>query len=86
MTDVEDVSFDRPAALGERSALAGYVPQYEIAAGLVVKALSDETLEWLAILDPTAGRLDDFQLASLRRLDAYQFKWSQAGGQIAWAS
>ncbi len=52
---------------------------------MLLDALSREVpLEWLALMDPTAGRLDDFQVATPRQLDVYQVKWSHAGGQIAW--
>jgi hypothetical protein len=61
-------SRERPPASGERAALAGYVPQYEVAAGLLLRSLTEESLEWLAVLDPEAGRLDDFQLAAPGRL------------------
>ncbi len=65
--------------------MLGYVAQYEVAAGLALDALNGEiALQWLAILDPRAGRLDDFQLATADRLDAYQIKWSEAGGQMPW--
>lgn len=77
---------ERPPALGERAALAGYVPQYEVSAGLLLRALTTESLEWLALLDPEAGRLDDFQLAVPGRLDAFQIKWSQAEGQLPWGA
>lgn len=30
----------------------------------------------MKVADPEAGRLDDFQIATPRRLDAYQFKWA----------
>src|SRR6266542_794762 len=79
-----NASRGRPPASGERAALAGYVPQYEVAAGLLLRSLTEESLEWLAVLDPEAGRLDDFQLATPGYLDAFQVKWSQAGGQLAW--
>jgi hypothetical protein len=77
--------YQRPPAEGERSAMLGLVAQYEVAAGLALEALNGEiALQWLAILDPRAGRLDDFQLATADRLDAYQIKWSEAGGQMPW--
>src|SRR6266508_5928058 len=79
-----NASRGRPPASGERAALAGYVPQYEVAAGLLLRSLTEESLEWLAVLDPEAGRLDDFQIATPGRLDAFQIKWSQAGGQMRW--
>jgi hypothetical protein len=81
-----ELSEERPPALGERAALAGYVPQYEVAAALLLRALTEERMEWLALLDPQAGRLDDFQLGTPGRLDAYQIKWTQAGGQLAWGA
>jgi hypothetical protein len=52
---------------------------------LLLRSLTEESLEWLAVLDPEAGRLDDFQLAAPGRLDAFQVKWSQAGGQLPWS-
>ncbi|MBV9413549.1 MAG: hypothetical protein JO363_01090 [Solirubrobacterales bacterium] len=60
----------RPPGEGERSAQVGLVPQYEVAAGLVLRTLTEETLEWIAILDPEVGRHDDFQLATPGRIDA----------------
>jgi hypothetical protein len=79
-----NASRGHPPASGERAALARYVLQYEVAAGLLLRSLTEERLEWLAVLDPEAGRLDDFQLATPGSLDAFQVKWSQAGGQLAW--
>lgn len=63
-------------AEGERRAATGYQPQYQVSASLIVKALRRGTLEWIRIADPQAGRVDDFQLGSTGRVDAYQFKWS----------
>jgi transcriptional regulator with XRE-family HTH domain len=85
-TLVERDEEEQAPALGERAALAGYVPQYEVAAALLLRALTEENLEWLALLDPTAGRLDDFQVATPGVLDAYQIKWSEAGGQLPWGT
>src|SRR6266540_7555706 len=82
--DNEELPSAHPPALGERSALTGYVAQYEVAAGLLLRSLSEETLEWIALVDPEAGRLDDFQLATPGQLDAYQVKWSAGGGQLSW--
>jgi hypothetical protein len=80
-----DRAYQRPPAEGERAALVGYGAQYEVAAGLLLRALTDEvSLDWLAVMDPTAGRLDDFQLATEGQLDAYQTKWSESGGQLPW--
>jgi hypothetical protein len=82
--DADDQRYGRPPAEGERNALIGYLPQYEVAAGLLLRALTEETLECLALLNREAGRLDDFNLATPGRLDAYQIKWSATGGQMAW--
>lgn len=59
---------------GERTAMLGYVPQYEIAAGLIYEALLDGTLEWFRVADPKAGSLDDILIATTGKLDAYQVK------------
>lgn len=54
---------------------------------MLLEALTAEMpVDWLGVTDPTAGRLDDFQLATTGRLDAYQIKWSESGGQIAWGA
>ena len=62
---------------GERTAMLGYVPQYEIAAGLIYEALLDGTLEWFRVADPDAGSLDDILIATTGKLDAYQVKWAE---------
>lgn len=66
-----------PPAMGERRAIGGYYPQYRVAAGLILRALRDGTLEWIRVADPEAGRVDDLQIATGGRLDAYQVKWSR---------
>jgi hypothetical protein len=63
--------------MGERRAIGGYHPQYRVAAGLVLRALRDGTLESIRIADPEAGRVDDLQISTPGRLDAYQIKWSK---------
>ncbi len=62
---------------GERSAMLGYVPQYEIAAHIIYDALIDGTLEWFRVADPDAGTVDDIQISTTGRLDAYQVKWAE---------
>lgn len=66
-----------PPAQGERNATRGFTVQYRIAARLILGALAADTLEWIRIADPEAGRLDDIQIATGGRLDAYQVKWSE---------
>jgi len=72
----------RAPAHGERTALGGYVPQYEVAAALVLDALHEERLVRVGIADPEAERLDDLQIESPMQLDAYQVKWSREGKPI----
>jgi hypothetical protein len=62
---------------GERRALVGLIPQYKVAADLIYSALFEGTLEWIRIVDPEAGRVDDIQIATNGRIDAYQVKWSE---------
>uniref|UniRef100_UPI0039A32D21 hypothetical protein n=1 Tax=Thaumasiovibrio sp. DFM-14 TaxID=3384792 RepID=UPI0039A32D21 len=70
---------------GERTAMLGYVPQYEIAAGLIYEALLDGSLEWFRVADPDAGSLDDILIATTGKLDAYQVKWAEYVGAISYA-
>jgi hypothetical protein len=62
---------------GERRAIGGYYPQYRIAASLILRQLRDETLQWIRVADPDAGRVDDIQIGSANRVDAFQVKWHQ---------
>lgn len=62
---------------GERAAISGYLPQYEIAASKILHHLRTGELEWIKIADPEAESIDDFQIATPGRLDAYQVKWGQ---------
>ncbi len=64
-------------AQGERAAMGGYYAQYLLAAELILRRLDEGRLEWVRLADPEAGRLDDFQIATPNRLDAYQFKWGR---------
>lgn len=67
---------DEPA-WGERDALTGYYPQYRLSAAILVRAIRRTDLHWVALADPKAGRVDDFQIATAVTIDAYQFKWSR---------
>jgi len=57
--------------------LIGLHPQYRAAAALLIESLQNGMLESALTGDPEAGRVDDFQILTGGRLDAYQFKWSQ---------
>ena len=54
---------ERAPAMGERNAVLGYAAQYLLAAGLIYDHLLDGRLEWIAVADPEAGRVDDVQIA-----------------------
>jgi hypothetical protein len=73
-----------PPAEGERRAIRGYRGQYLVGGVLILAAL-DHDLEWIRVADPTAGRVDDFQIASPGRLDAYQVKWSRSPEFVPWS-
>lgn len=69
---------------GERRAIGGYYPQYRIAASLILRHLQHEVspLQWIRLADPEAGRVDDFQIGSQSRVDAFQVKWHLYGGNF----
>src|ERR1051325_9206594 len=76
---------NREPAWGERDAITGYYPQYRISAAQVIRALRDDTLQWITVADPKAGRVDDFQIGSDQRVDAFQFKWTRHGGPFTFS-
>lgn len=45
---------NREPAWGERDAITGYYPQYCISAAQVIRALRDDTLQWIAVADCSA--------------------------------
>jgi hypothetical protein len=65
-------------SVGERAAISGYTLQYLIAAELVYAEISSGTLEWVQLVDPDAGRVDDVIIATPGWIDAYQVKWAQS--------
>jgi hypothetical protein len=69
-------------AEGERRALGGYIPQYLVAAYLILRSLRNGSLQWIRVADPEAGRVDDIQIGSQSRVDAFQVKWSQYQGNF----
>ena len=74
-----------PPAEGERRAIGGYYPQYRLSASLILRRLREESLQWIRIADPKAGRVDDLQIGSQSRIDAFQVKWSQYSGSFTFA-
>jgi hypothetical protein len=67
-------------AEGERAAIGGYRPQYRLSAEIVLRGLRHDTLEWIRLADPNAGRVDDFVIGTPGRVDGHQVKWSRDGG------
>jgi hypothetical protein len=65
---------------GERRAVSGYRSQYLIGAHEILQKLQQGDLEWIRVADPDAGRVDDLQVGTSARVDAYQVKWTQYGG------
>lgn len=65
----------RPAD-GERAAVGGFSAQYRVAADLIYRSVWNGRLEFIRLADPEAGRVDDIQIATPGKLDAYQVKWS----------
>jgi len=59
------------------------MPQYSMAASAILCALRQERLHWVKVADPDAGRVDDLQLGSQARVDAYQAKWSKHSGTVS---
>jgi len=68
--------------IGERAAASGLRNQYGVGASLVIDALREHDLQWIRVADPEAGRVDDLQIATTGRLDAYQIKWEQYPGTL----
>ena len=64
---------------GERRAIGGYYTQYRTSASLILRDLRDGRLEWIRVADPEAGRVDDLQIGSPGRVDAYQVKSARYG-------
>ena len=69
-------------AEGERRAVRNLSAQYRVAAALTFKALRRADLEWVRLVDPEAGRLDDILIACPGRFDAYQIEWSDYQGTV----
>lgn len=72
----------RNPADGERSAASGYRAQYLVGASIILNVLNKGDLEWIRIADPEIGRVDDLQIGTTARVDAFQVKWSQYTGAI----
>jgi energy-coupling factor transporter ATP-binding protein EcfA2 len=70
-------------AEGERRAMSGYNAQYRVSASLILRALRNDSLQWIRVADPEAGRVDDLQIGSRLRVDAFQVKWAQYAGFLS---
>ena len=80
--DQAESSSETAPAEGERRAVSGYHHQYRTSACLILRSLMNRQLEWIRVADPTAGRVDDLQIGSPGRIDAYQVKSGQYGGSF----
>ena len=67
---------------GERRAIGGYHAQYRTSASLILRGLRDRRLQWIRVADPQAAQVDDLQIGSPGRVDAYQVKSSQYDGSF----
>lgn len=76
-------SFRDEPARGERAAITGYFPQYRMSAAMIIAAFRNPAFRWIALADPKAGRVDDFQITVGSVVDAYQFKWTRHGGNFS---
>ena len=66
-----------PPGEGERRAMRGYVPQYDLGARLIYEALASGQLRWIGLADRTAGAFDDIVLGLSDRIAAHQLKTSR---------
>lgn len=73
-------------SVGERAAISGYSLQYLIAADLVYEQIRSGALEWVQLVDPDAGRVDDVIISTPGWVDAYQVKWAQSKSTYTFAN
>ena len=73
-------------AEGERAAISGYRNQHKLSAEIILRALRHDTLEWIRVADPKAGRVDDCQYGSPGSVDVYQVKWSRESGNFPYSA
>src|ERR1700683_387994 len=66
-----------PSGEGERRAMRGYIPQYDLAARLIYEAITSGRLRWIRLADPRAGKFDDIVLGFEQSVLAYQVKSSR---------
>lgn len=72
----------KPPAEGEKNAVSGYYNQYCVSSYIILKNLRLGNLKWIKIVDTEAKKLDDFQIASQNKIDAYQIKWHSYSGMF----
>jgi len=80
------MSEETVSASGERSAIGGYLPQFDEFAWFVYLNLINEKLEWIRVADDKAEKLDDIQYSTHSELHAYQVKWTIADANISFAN
>jgi hypothetical protein len=57
--------------------MRGYIPQYDLAARVIYKALALGHLQWIGVADRQAGAFDDIVLGLTDRIAAHQVKTSR---------
>ena len=67
---------------GERAASSGYHAQYNLSACIIYRHLREDSLEWIRLADPDAGRVDDCLIGTSLKVDGYQIKWRRDGGNF----
>ena len=63
-----------PPGEGERRAIRGYVPQYDLAGRLIYEGIASGELRWISLADPLAGKFDDVVLGFEGLVVGYQVK------------
>jgi hypothetical protein len=77
---------NRSPASGERAAIGGFTSQYLVASEMVLQKILAGSFEWVRLVDPDAGRVDDVIIASPNRLDAFQVKWASTKSTYTFGS
>ena len=68
-------SSKKSPSTGEDNALQGFEAQYNVAAELILQSIHSKEFESVILKDPEAEQVDDIQIVTKKRIDAYQVKW-----------
>lgn len=64
------------SAIGERAAIGGYRPQYDLFAKCIYDEIIKKNLVKISVASDKAGNLDDVNYETKKEIYAYQVKWS----------